>query len=623
MPPASLPSPSAPEPRPAPAEHHLGKKLPDLLPARMVNEFVYCPRLFYYEWVEKLFAPSADTREGLARHRRVEAPADALPAPAESEQEKIHSRSIELSSPRLGLIAKLDLIESASGEVSVTPVDYKKGRPRETDAGPEPWPADRAQIAAQALILRDNGYACDAGVLYYVATKQRVRVPIDAELQSELLATLAAARAAALSDEIPPPLEDSPKCPRCSLVGICLPDETNALRARLVQLGAPQTGPLQLPLFSASNGASPGVEVRPLMVPRDDCKAVYLNSQGWRVGKSGEVFQVKGPGEGRGAARRDEIKLEFRLGEISQVNLLGNIQISTQAIQSLCEAEVPVCYYSQGGYFYGITTALGARNVFLRRAQFLSTENPSLALAFSRRLIAGKIRNQRVMLQRNHIDPPPDALRLMRALSENAESASSIETLLGTEGAAARAYFANFAGMVKTDDDADDRAAPATEESRFSFDFDGRNRRPPRDPVNALLSLAYSLLAKDAAVACLSVGFDPCWGFYHQPRFGRPSLALDLMEPVRPLIADSAVLTALNTGMVRARDFARAGPGVALKPEGRRAFFMAYERRMDATVLHPLFGYPCSYRRMLEIQTRLFARWLTGEIPEYPVFVSR
>ncbi|HZT72152.1 MAG TPA: CRISPR-associated endonuclease Cas1 [Terriglobales bacterium] len=625
MPPASWPEPggAAPAPEPGALERHLGKKLPDLLPARMVNEFVYCPRLFYYEWVEKVFVGSADTAEGRARHRRVEAEADALPAAAEVEPEKIHSRSIELSSPRLGLIAKLDLIESAPGDASVTPVDYKKGRPRESagDAGPAAWPADRAQIAAQVAILRDNGYACDGGVLYYAATKQRVRVVFDAALESELLATLAAARAAAASDQIPPPLVDSPKCPRCSLVGICLPDETNALRARLVQLAPAEPAIRQLPLFAGVNGARESLELRPLVVPRDECKAVYLNTQGWRVGKSGEVFQVRGPAEGKGRSRPDEVKLEFRLGEISQVNVFGSVQITTQALQALCEAEVPVCFYSQGGYFYGLATGLGLRNVFLRRTQFLSAENPALALALARRLVAGKIRNQRVMLQRNHIEPPEDALRLLRALADNAEAAASPETLLGIEGAAARAYFAHFAGMLKVEAEGGEAADAAGELLRF--DFQGRNRRPPLDPVNALLSLAYAMLAKDATIVCLAAGFDPFWGFYHQPRFGRPSLALDLMEPFRPLVADSVVLTAINTGMIRARDFVRAGPGVALRPEARRTFYYAYEQRIESLVTHPLFGYRCSYRRMLEIQTRLFARWLTGEIPEYPVFTTR
>ena len=132
---------------------------------------------------------------------------------------------------------------------------------------------------------------------------------------------------------------------------------------------------------------------------------------------------------------------------------------------------------------------------------------------------------------------------------------------------------------------------PKPPASEFSFDFEGRNRRPPRDPVNALLSLAYSMLAKDLTIACYAVGFDPYMGFYHQMRHGRPGLALDLMEPFRPLIAESAVLSAINTRMVTEKDFVRAGGAVALTPSGRKGFFRAYELRMDSLVTHPLFEY--------------------------------
>ena len=141
--------------------------------------------------------------------------------------------------------------------------------------------------------------------------------------------------------------------------------------------------------------------------------------------------------------------------------------------------------------------------------------------------------------------------------------------------------------------------------------------------MNALLSLAYSFLVKDLTVTCYALGFDPYWGFYHQPRFGRPALALDLMEPFRPLIADSVVLTAINTRMVTPADFVQSGPSVALKPTGRKGLFRAYELRMDTLVTHPMFDYRVSYRRVLEVQARLLARFLNGEVDDYSVFVTR
>ena len=295
---------------------------------------------------------------------------------------------------------------------------------------------------------------------------------------------------------------------------------------------------------------------------------------------------------------------------------------------------MPIAYFSMGGWFYGVTHGLGVQNIYLRREQFRLADVPAFCLRLARALVAGKIRNQRTMLQRNHVEPPPRALAILKCMLEEAERAESLEELLGIEGNAARVYFENFAGMIKVSDVAegaeritlaDWRARPPTLSgtAAFTFDFVHRNRRPPRDPVNALLSLAYSMLAKDLTIVCHAVGFDPYLGFYHQPRFGRAALALDLMEPFRPLIADSAVLSAINTRMVTPRDFVRQDRRWHSRPEGRKAFFRAYEQRMDTLVTHPLFGYRVNYRRLLEIQARLLARVLTGELGTYPVFTTR
>ena len=600
------------------------RELPDYLPARMVNEFVYCPRLFFYEWVDGVFQESADTLEGSAQHRRVDAKATALPEPAGSSEaglgtdkatEVIHARSVTLSSERLRVIAKLDLVE-AEGDTA-TPVDYKHGAPRENAEGEiEMWPADRVQIALQAIVLRESGYRCDEAVVFYRKTRQRVRVPVDAALIAEAESAVARAWDLAGYREIPPPLLDSPKCVGCSLNTICLPDETNRL-ACIDLSEATQPGLFDISIVGETNGLPPRrpvtsegtrQQMRQLMTPRQDLKPLYLNTQGYRVGKSGEVLQVK---------EKDKTVSEVRINEICQVNLLGNIQISTQAIQSLCEAGIPISYFSMGGRFYGVTTGMNVKNVALRRSQFRLADSDWFSLSLAKRLVAGKVRNQRTMLQRNHIEPPKETLDLMKMMADRVESARDLESLLGIEGTAARGYFGAFTGMIKPGDD--DAGVP----EGLSFDIEGRNRRPPRDPVNALLSMAYSMLAKDMTVACHAVGFDPYMGFYHQMRHGRPGLALDLMEPFRPLIADSAVLSAINTRMVTKRDFIRAGGAVALSASGRKGFFRAYELRMDTLVTHPLFDYRVSYRRLLEIQARLLARVIEGEIASYPVFVTR
>lgn len=574
----------------------------EVLPARMLNEFVYCPRLFFYEHVDGVFLHNADTRKGEAIHVRVDKGKGELPAAnpdsTDTEPENIHSRSVQLGSKRLGVSAKLDLVESGA-DGGLCPVDYKAGKPREGEDAREIWPADRMQLGLQMLLLRENGYACTRGFIYYRATKQRVALEYSPELEGWIEAQVAAARELVRSRVRPDPLVDSPKCPRCSLASVCLPDETNYLADP-----APE---------SAAKAKMP----RRLMAGRDDERALYLNTPGLHVGISDRVLDVREGGRS---------KEQIRLGDVHHVALFGNIQLSTQAIQRLCREEIPLSYFSMGGWFHGITRGHSLPNVLMRRAQFRAADDPAICLNLARQFVAGKIRNSRTLLMRNALVQPERAITRLKQAAVDALRAESIESLLGVEGAAARVYFSEFPTMLKPEDDDEIpglEASTPTAGPGLTFDFRGRNRRPPTDPVNAMLSLAYSLLAKDCTVALLAVGFDPWLGFYHQPRHGRPALALDLMEEFRPLIAESTVLSAINNRMIEPDDFVRAGEAVNLSDGGRKKFFNAYERRINQVITHPIFDYKVSYRRALELQARLLARALEGEIPEYVPFLTR
>jgi CRISP-associated protein Cas1 len=195
---------------------------------------------------------------------------------------------------------------------------------------------------------------------------------------------------------------------------------------------------------------------------------------------------------------------------------------------------------------------------------------------------------------------------------QQAARAGGIDVLLGVEGNAARRYFQYFEQMLVPD------GAGVN-----GFQFDNRNRRPPKDPVNALLSFAYAMLTREWTIALSAVGLDPYRGFYHQMRFGRPALALDMMEPFRPLLADSVVITAINNREVTGADFIRSAVGCNLTAGGRKRFIGTFERRMAQEVTHPIFKYRISYRRLLEVQSRLLCRFLSGEIPRYPNFITR
>jgi CRISPR-associated protein Cas1 len=627
----------------------------DPIPARMLNEFVYCRRLFYYEHVEGVFVESADTVKGAAVHARVDKGRGSMPEAKKTSKDEspdasgseskpaadadeIHSRSVMLGSDRLGAVAKMDLVEVTLDEgeaASVCPVDYKVGSPREGDDGNELWDTDRMQLGLQCLILRDNGYACDRGIIYYRGTKQRVPLELTPELEAWVVAQIAAARVCA-AGPIPAPLCDSPKCARCSLAPVCLPDETRMLSVPTVEKhlpAPPEVSPATEPALSLSHGSVSSSEdahavapsdtpkPRRLMAARDEKRALYLTTQGYRVGCNDAVIKVKD---------KDRLVDEVRAMDVCHVALFGNIQLSTQAVQRLCDHEIPITYFSMGGWFYGITRGHSLKNVLVRIDQFRHAADPAACLELARQFVRGKIHNHRVLFMRNHASPPERTKLRLGQAREDALATRSLEELLGVEGAAASEYFAEFGGLLcpQEDDDFLEGIAPiprAPEDTLalFRFDFTKRNRRPPTDPVNALLSLAYSLLAKECTLAAYAVGLDPYIGFYHQPRHGRPALALDVMEEFRPLIAESAVLTAINNRFISPNDFVSAGRAVNLSATGRKQFFQCFEQRMNSLITHPVFDYKVSYRRALELQFRILARVLTGEIPEYVPFLTR
>ena len=537
-----------------------------LLPARMLNEFVYCPRLFYLEWVSCEFEESADTLDGSLKHRRVDQEKGTMPSADEATQEKFHAQSILLSGEKCGLIAKIDVIEGTGSKA--TPVEYKRGK--KPDAPEGAWLADRIQLCAQALILRENGYSCLSGVVYYAKSKARVVVEFTDELVKQTRECAKQAKRTAEAAEIPAPLKDSPKCPRCSLAGICLPDETNMLSGR-------------------ENGVA-----RKIVPTLDESLPVYIQEQGATITKNGDELVIK---------NKDGVLARTRLIEVSQLSVFGNVQITTQTLRALCDRNIPISYFSYGGWFYAITHGMSHKNIELRLKQFSTAENLDQSLTLARAFTNGKIRNCQNI--------PQAALVALAKYAEHATRAATTEELLGIEGSAARVYFMHFKEMLKPETDLP------------TFDFPERNRRPPRDPVNALLSYVYALMTKDFTITLLSTGFDPYLGFYHAPRYGKPALALDLMEEFRPLIGDSVVLTAINNGEVGAHDFIKRAGAVSIKPDSRKKILQIYERRLKTEITHPLFKYAISYRRLIEVQSRLLARYLNGEISKYPSFLTR
>lgn len=551
-----------------------------LIPVRMLNEFVYCPRLAYMMWVQGEFAHNEYTVEGSIRHLRVDKKGGAVLPEEPEETEEIHARSVSLSSDLLGITAKMDLVEGAGRRV--TPVDYKRGKRPHVAGGV--YDPERVQVCAQGLLLREHGFEVEEGIIYFCGSKERVKVRLDLELVALTKAAISG-MSLLTATEIPIPLEDSPKCPRCSLVGICLPDEVRFLS----HLAA---------------------ETRPIIPAQDEGLPLYIQSPRAYVRKTGDTLVIE----------VEKVKVaEARLGETSQVVLYGSATMTTPALHECLRREIPVTWLTYGGWFVGHTVSTGHRNVETRTNQYRASFDSNVCLKIAKRLVAGKISNCRTLLRRNWRGEGDEETLASRTVQETMRfdirqslRVSSLDVLLGVEGNSAATYFRCFSKMLKTDGDGE-----------ALFDFTKRNRRPPKDPVNAMLSFAYAMLAREWTITLAAVGLDPYRGFYHQPRFGRPALSLDMMEPFRPLIADSVVLMSVNNGELRPKDFIVAAGGCNLTESGRKKFIAAFERRLNQDVTHPLFKYRISYRRLFEVQARLLLRHLAGEIPHFHVFTTR
>ncbi|HWB09923.1 MAG TPA: CRISPR-associated endonuclease Cas1 [Pirellulales bacterium] len=574
----------------------------DLIPVRALNQVTYCARLYYLEYVESVMPINEHVEDGLFQHRRVDDP-DLRHRPRK-EGDALHTRSVHISSERLGISGKLDLIEEKQGETY--PVEYKRGGgPAGARGQPAYWDNDAVQVCAQGLLLEEEfGVPISRGILYYIASKTRVEVPFDDELRAKTLGAIAAIRALSARDAPPEPLpaELRHRCSGCSLVTVCQPEET------LYCLTRPD----------APASEAPAIGITRVLPQGSEGAVVYLQEAGSYVGKRSEHLVV----------RKDGMEIQRApIAAIRQVVVFGNVQLSTQALECLATLGVPVAYLTAYGRFIAALEPAPTKNVMLRVNQYRLFGDPPRALGLAKAVVKAKVANQRTLLMRSlrsrGLDEPgagdglrgsdEPAARDMADLLDRVDAISDPAVLLGTEGQAAALYFGQFNRMLSK--------RPFT--AGAPFDFRKRNRRPPRDPVNALLSFAYAMLLKDCFSALCTVGFDPYYGFYHASRHGKPSLALDLMEEFRAIIADSVVLTLVNNGSLTPKDFLIWREACQLTDEGRKRFFQAYEQRKATVVTHPVFGYKMAYGRMLEVQARMLAAHVRGDIPAYTGFTVR
>jgi CRISPR-associated protein Cas1 len=584
------------------------------MPVRRLHNFIYCPRLFYFQWVENVFQENADTVAGSHVHRNVDAPSKLEDPKELGLPEGAKLRSLRLESESLGLIGVADIVEGGPDGAEI--IDYKKGSARRDSQGErvakEP---DAIQVAAHALLLREHGVNAVRGAIYYAADKRRVPVEFSEELFSKVHKAIGEARAVASSGQCPPPLRDDARCLYCSAYPVCLPNESLWWAKR--RKTADPDGQLQFGFagqsedavrdrilealeFAAESGQKEAPTLQPPRPGGDDSEVLVVQTPGAQIGQRGDqlVVSVKG-----------EVTRKLPGQQVRAIYCFGAVQITAQAVETCLELGIDVSYFSPAGRFLGLLRGLPASGVDARRGQYRLFELPGVRLQLAREIIRAKIHNQRVMLMRNG-EVPDRVIDLLANFRDATESARGLTELLGIEGSAAALYFEQFESMLK-------------QREGWKFDWRGRNRRPPRDPVNALLSLGYSMLAKELTGVCYSVGLDPFLGFMHQPRYGRPALALDLMEEFRPLVADSVAISLINRGELGPEDFIRSANGTFLNDRGRKPFWEAWFRRLDTEVSHPEFSYKMAYRRMLEVQARQLWRFVRGEALTYHGFVTR
>jgi CRISPR-associated protein Cas1 len=626
-----------------PVIHATAHEDADLIPVRMCNELVYCPRLFHFEHVQGIFLHSADTIEGKGQHERarkrgtrLRVVADDTPVEAAAIDElfAMLPRRLALASERLGIRGEIDLVEVGPDEVVV--VEAKRGRAPLADDhqwGPwrlpfKAWPADVAQAVLYMVLLRDHGIPCNEARIVYRASRERTVIPMSRDLELFAEAVIAQARAVALSESMPAPLRDSPKCPACSLHEVCLPDEHHALLAEQARV-AEHAADLEP---AVSDDPARSSQIRKIVASADDRAVVHVLTAGTTVRKEGEALVVT---DRRGGVER------FVMHDVGHLALFGPVHVTQPCVTHLLREGVAISHHTGAGRLIGVTAPLATRNIALRRSQFRVADDPARCIEISRAIVIAKIRNQRTVLRRHRRGlavvadetqggPLPEwaggedpelessetdaqgtvalALRRMQHALRGTVGATDLDTLRGHEGNAAAIYFDALPHMLPRP---------------WQSDFAGRSRRPPRDRINAMLSFGYALLVRDAVAACGRVGLDPMLGVFHTMIPGRPALALDLMEPFRAAWVDTAVLRLVGTGGITRDEFHLSAAGVELSDGGRRAMIRAYERRADEETTHPRFGYRMSYRRLLELEVRILAKVFLGELDHYTPLWTR
>ena len=558
--------------------HHAEKTTDEpLIRVMALHALKYCERLFYLEEVEEIRKADANVFSGRRLHEDLDKGPDVY--------------SLELASEILGLRGKTDCVKRESGQLIVC--EHKKGKSKD---GVEAWPSDRLQVLAYSLLLAEHaGEELSEAKIRYHADKKTITIPFTmAEAKAEVNLAINRARELRRSLERPPVTVAERLCRNCALAPVCLPEEER---------------------FAADEERLP----QRFFPPDDDRRVIHLVEQGSSISKCGEQIVVYLP---------DGTKKALPGMTISALVLHGNIQITTQVLHFCAANDIGVHWLSYGGFYVGALSP-SAGPVQRRNRQFQGLNDLKLRVRLCARLVHAKTENQlRYLLRLTRGDDKArsDAVEQglnnirgnLQGIGQYLEQIDGIEknkkgeideqqdvglftdSLRGLEGASTREYFRLLPHVLSLQPD------------DFLY-FSGRNRRPPKDPFNALLSFGYALLYKDCIAALLAVGLEPSLGFMHTPRSTAYPLALDLMDLFRLILWDMPLIGSINRKQWNKEDFEVTGKQVWLNSAGRRKAIALYEARKSEKWKHPVLDYSLSYSRTIELEARLLEKEWAGQ----------
>jgi len=331
--------------------------------------------------------------------------------------------------------------------------------------------------------------------------------------------------------------------------------------------------------------------------------ALYLKEQGSVLRKKRGRLVV---------TKRKEVLLELPVIKVKQVVIFGNVQVTSQVLSFFMNEGIDVIFLTQFGYFKGKVQGELSKNLFLREEQLNKRNNKKFSLELSKEIVSGKLMNSRTIIQRWTREGLVDERKnidLLKDIILSVRKADNLETLRGLEGTGAKIHFEIFGKAIKS--------------ISREFSFDGRNRRPPKDPVNVLLSLGYTFLHNQVYSAVNIVGLDPYWGFFHSDKYGNPALVFDMIEEFRPVIVDRLIFKCIKSGYIKPEHFSNSGESVKLNEEGFKIYLSHYDTCMNSTIKHPRENINCSYFRCIELQIRLLANLLLNKVTCYTPFLIK